>query len=138
VSEVFGRLGKALALAIGIGAFSPLAACSRTHDLDDAALRDADADSAEWLSYGRTYSEQRHSPLQQIDEASVTRLGLAFSVDMQTLRGLEATPLERDGVLYVTSAWSVVYAIDARPERCSGATTPPCRRTTRSSSAATS
>jgi quinohemoprotein ethanol dehydrogenase len=33
---------------------------------------------------------------------------------MQTLRGLEATPLVHDGVLYTTSAWSVVYAIDAR------------------------
>jgi quinohemoprotein ethanol dehydrogenase len=82
--------------------------------LDDAALRDAGADSAEWLSYGRTYSEQRHSPLRQIDESSVARLGLAWSVDMGTLRGLEATPLVHDGVLYTTSAWSVVYAIDAR------------------------
>jgi quinohemoprotein ethanol dehydrogenase len=93
------------------------AACDRRtapRDLDDAALRDADADSADWLSYGRTYSEQRHSPLRQVDERSVPRLGLAWTVDMGTLRGLEATPLERDGTLYVTSAWSVVYAIDAR------------------------
>src|SRR6476661_3155021 len=96
-----------------------LAACNRggAHEVDDTALRDADADSAEWLSYGRTYSEQRHSPLKQVDEGSVARLGLAFSVDMQTLRGLEGTPLERDGVLYVTGAWSVVYAIDARTGR---------------------
>ena len=100
-----------LTLLVAVGT---LAACTRSHDLDDAALRDADADSAEWLSYGRTYSEQRHSPLKQIDEASVSRLGLSYSVDMQTLRGLEATPLMRDGVLYVTSAWSVVYALDAR------------------------
>ena len=50
-----------------------LGACVRDHTdaLDDAALRAADADSAEWLSYGRTYTEQRHSPLAQIDEASV-------------------------------------------------------------------
>ena len=59
---------KRLRLLIALGT---LAACSRSYDLDDAALRDADADSAEWLSYGRTYSEQRHSPLKQIDEASV-------------------------------------------------------------------
>ena len=49
-----------------------------------------------------------------MDERSVARLGLAWSVDFQTLRGLEATPLMSDGVLYATSAWSVVYAIDAR------------------------
>jgi len=91
-----------------------LGACGRGHDLDDAALRAADADSAEWLSYGRTYTEQRHSPLRQVDEQSVSRLGLAWSVDFQTLRGLEGTPLVSDGVMYATSAWSVVYAIDAR------------------------
>ncbi|MEO6526360.1 MAG: PQQ-binding-like beta-propeller repeat protein, partial [Gemmatimonadaceae bacterium] len=97
-----------------LGCLAALAGCTRARELDDAALRDADADSSEWLSYGRTYSEQRHSPLRQVDEASVSRLGLAWTVDMGTLRGLEATPLVRDGVMYTTSAWSVVYAIDAR------------------------
>jgi glucose dehydrogenase len=33
---------------------------------------------------------------------------------MQTLHGLEATPLVKDGVMYLTSTWSVVYALDAR------------------------
>jgi quinohemoprotein ethanol dehydrogenase len=97
-------------LALSVG----LAACGRSHDVDDATLRAADADSAEWLSYGRTYSEQRHSPLRQVDERSVARLGLAWTVDMRTLRGLEGTPLVSDGVMFATSAWSVVYAIDAR------------------------
>ena len=104
-----GALGT-LSLVIGVGAL----ACGRAHDLDDAALRAADADTTEWLTYGRTYSEQRHSPLRQIDERTVSRLGLVWSVDMQTLRGLEATSLVSDGVLFTTSAWSVVYAIDAR------------------------
>ena len=76
-------------LRIGVCA---LAACSKEHDINDAALRAADADSTQWLSYGRTYNEQRHSPLQQVDERSVARLALAWSVDFQTLRGLEATP----------------------------------------------
>ena len=101
-------------LLLTLGLVAGVAACGRTRELDDAALRAADADSAEWLSYGRTYSEQRHSPLRQIDERSVSRLGLAWSVDMGTLRGLEATPLVSDGVLFATSAWSVVYAMDAR------------------------
>jgi quinohemoprotein ethanol dehydrogenase len=82
----------------------------------DSTLRAADADSANWLSYGRTYNEQRHSPLRQIDERTVNRLGLAWFVDLQTLRGLEATSLVNNGVLYTTSAWSVVYAIDARSD----------------------
>ena len=105
------RLLLTLVVSVGVGA---LFACGRARDIDDATLRTADADSSEWLSYGRTYSEQRHSPLRQVDEQSVRRLGLAWSVDLQTLRGLEATSLVSDGVLFTTSAWSVVYAIDAR------------------------
>ncbi len=97
-----------------------LTACSTGHDLDDAALRVADADSTQWLRYGRTYTEQRHSPLQQVDERSIARLGLAWSADFQTLRGLEATPLVSDGVLYGTSAWSVVYAITSAARIAAG------------------
>lgn len=84
-----------------------------TDDVDDRALRNASADSANWLTYGRTYDEQRHSPLRQIDEANVSRLGLAWSLDLNTLRGLEGTPLVHNGVLYTTSAWSVLHAVDA-------------------------
>src|SRR5690349_4348101 len=82
--------------------------------VDDARLRSADADSANWLMYGRTYSEQRFSPLNQINENTVSRLGVAWSRDLPTTRGVEATPVVVDGVMYTTSTWSVVYAIDAK------------------------
>lgn len=91
-----------------------LVACTSAREVDDAVLRAADADTANWLSYGRTYAEQRHSPLRAINDATVPQLRLAWSVDLQTLHGLEATPLVKDGIMYVTSAWSVVYAVDAR------------------------
>ena len=91
-----------------------LTACDTAHDVDDATLRAADADTANWLTHGRTYTEQRHSPLNQVNDSSVKRLGLAWSVDMQTLHGLEATPLVKGGVMYLTGTWSVVYAFDAR------------------------
>jgi quinohemoprotein ethanol dehydrogenase len=87
---------------------------SANRDADNAALRTRDADSANWTTYGRTYSEQHFSPLKQIDEQTVSRLGLAWSFDLGTRRGLEATSLVKDGVLYTTSAWSLVYAFDAR------------------------
>jgi quinohemoprotein ethanol dehydrogenase len=99
---------------LGLVAVSAIAACNSAKEVDDATLRLADADTANWLTYGRTYSEQRHSPLRQVNDSSVTRLGLAWSVDMQTLHGLEATPLVKDGVMYLTSTWSVVHALDAR------------------------
>lgn len=81
--------------------------------VDDARLANADADTDNWLTNGRTYSEQRYSPLADINEETVGRLGLAWYGDMGTIRGLEATPLVVDGVLYVTGTWSVMHAFDA-------------------------
>jgi quinohemoprotein ethanol dehydrogenase len=73
------------------------------------------ANTAEnWLSYGKDYREQRFSPLKQINQNNVNELGLAWYFDTEYNRGLEATPIVVDGVLYLTGNWSVVYALDAR------------------------
>ncbi|MEN8183986.1 MAG: PQQ-binding-like beta-propeller repeat protein, partial [Myxococcota bacterium] len=82
--------------------------------VDDARLRDADADPDSWLTHGRNYAEQRYSPLRQIHTGNVGELGLAWFFDTDTTRGVEATPLVSDGVLYTTGSWSVVFAVDAR------------------------
>ena len=82
--------------------------------VDDAALRNAEGRAGDWLTHGRTYSEARFSPLSQINAANVKGLGLAWSFDTETTRGLEATPLVVDGRMYTTGSWSVVFAIDAR------------------------
>lgn len=81
--------------------------------VDDARLAAAHDEPGQWLSTGRTWDEQRHSPLQQIDADNVARLGLAWYADLDTNRGQEATPLVIDGVLYVSTAWSKVLAFDA-------------------------
>lgn len=78
-----------------------------------ARLTNADADQGNWLSYGRTYDEQRFSPLTAINDGNVAQLGLAWSDDLDTNRGQEATPLEVDGTLYIATAWSKVRAYDA-------------------------
>lgn len=82
--------------------------------VDAARLSAADSDGANWMNVGRTYSEQRYSPLKQVNERSVKNLKLAWYVDLNEKRGIEATALVVDGVMYTTSAWSVVYAIDAK------------------------
>jgi quinohemoprotein ethanol dehydrogenase len=71
-------------------------------------------DAGNWLMHGRTYNAQRFSPLKQINEKTVAKLGLAWSQELDTTRGLEATPLVEDGVIYTTGTWSKVYAFDAR------------------------
>jgi len=72
------------------------------------------AKAGEWLAYGRTYDEQRFSPLDAINKSTVGRLGVAWWTSFDTDRGQEATPLIADGVLYTTTAWSKVYAFDAK------------------------
>ena len=81
--------------------------------VDGARMKDADRDGANWLSYGRTYSEQRFSPLAKITSDNAKQLGLAWFADLDTNRGQEATPLVIDGVLYTSTAWSMVKAYDA-------------------------
>ncbi|MEX2124908.1 MAG: PQQ-dependent dehydrogenase, methanol/ethanol family [Woeseia sp.] len=73
----------------------------------------ADNEPGNWMSHGRTYSEQRFSPLDHVNVGTVDRLGLAWYYDLDTRRGQEATPLVIDGVMYSTSAWSKVQALEA-------------------------
>jgi quinohemoprotein ethanol dehydrogenase len=71
----------------------------------------------EWTSDGRDYTAQRYSPLTQVNAGNVSQLGLAWYADLDTYRGVEATPLYADGVLYNTLAWNVTTAYDARTGR---------------------
>lgn len=76
-------------------------------------LKNANAESGNWLSHGRNYAEDRESPLTQITPENVTGLGLAWYYDTNTTRGLEASPLAIDGILYSTLSWSRVVAHNA-------------------------
>src|ERR1051325_9553245 len=81
--------------------------------VDGAKIANADADPGEWLSHGRTYSEQRFSPLAKINTSNVNKLGVAWEYLTYSVRGLEATPLVADGVMFITLAWSKVIALNA-------------------------
>ncbi|MFN0120744.1 MAG: PQQ-dependent dehydrogenase, methanol/ethanol family [Blastocatellia bacterium] len=90
------------------------AAPLNTARISDATLRQAESYPGDWITHGRNYAETRHSPLRHINDGNVGSLGLAWSFDTQTDRGLEATPIIVNGVMYTTGSWSVVFAIDAR------------------------
>src|SRR5690242_6652340 len=81
--------------------------------VDDHRLINADSTPGDWLSNGRNYAETRYSTLEQVNKNNISELGLAWSYNLQTDKGVEATPLVVDGVMYVTGPWSVVYALDA-------------------------
>jgi len=93
---------------LGLAGLVALAACSASAD---PLLAPEDG---EWLADGRTYSAQRYSPLTQIDASNVSRLGLAWYADLDTYRGVEATPIYADGVLYNILPFNITIAYDAR------------------------
>ena len=101
-------------LAAALAAVLLTAGPASAADVDEARIRAADSEPGNWLAHGRTYSEQRYSPLDQIDDETIGRLGLAWSIDLGTNRGVEATPIVVDGILYASGPWSVVWAVDGR------------------------
>jgi len=80
--------------------------------VDDAALADL-TEQSDWLAFGRTYHEQRHSPLTQINDSTVKDLGVAWYVDLPNARTLYGTPLVVDGVMYFEGSYNVLRAVDA-------------------------
>src|SRR5436190_6752194 len=97
--------------AIGQGAASNRFAAA---SVDDQRQIGADKEPGTWMSAGRTYDEQRYSPLTAITKANIKDLKLAWYGDLDTERGQESTPVVVDGALYVTSAWSKVFAYNAK------------------------
>ena len=77
-------------------------------------LTAAASEPAQWMTYGGTYSEQRFSPLKQVNTGNVEQLGLKWFADYETNQNQHGSPLYIDGVLYVSTARNVVYAYDAR------------------------
>ena len=82
--------------------------------VDADRVANADSEPENWLVHGRTNSEQRFSPLDDIGVSNIDQLSLAWYLDLDTARGQEATPIIVDGVMYSTSAWSKLQAVDAK------------------------
>ena len=85
-----------------------------TSKVDGASIRANTKATKDWPSYGLDYAETRFSRLAQISDANVKDLGLAWTYNLESTRGIEATPLVVDGIMYVTASWSIVHAIDVR------------------------
>jgi quinohemoprotein ethanol dehydrogenase len=99
-------------------ALAPLTlSASGPAQVDQARMLHADDSSGQWMSTGRTWDEQHYSPLDQINDTNVSKLGLAWYADVDTDRGMEATPLVIGTTLYNTQPWNIVTAYDAATGR---------------------
>lgn len=81
--------------------------------VDDDTLADR-SNGDNWLGYGRTYDEQRYSPLNAINDSNVKNLGVEWYLDLPNDRSLTGTPLAVDGVLYFNGSYNVTRAVDAK------------------------
>jgi quinohemoprotein ethanol dehydrogenase len=119
-------VSKVVAMTVVLAA---MAACSRPGDADKATtakaapvptgqldrqrLLAAAAEPGAWLTTGRDFGKTHYSPLTGIDEGNVSRLGFAWQMETGTTRGMEATPVVLDGVMYTSGITGRVYALDA-------------------------
>jgi quinohemoprotein ethanol dehydrogenase len=85
-----------------------------TAKVDGGFIKQNEAQTKDWPTIGLDYAETRFSKLKQIDDSNAKDLGLAWYYDLESTRGVEATPLVVDGVMYVSAPWSIVHAVDAR------------------------
>jgi quinohemoprotein ethanol dehydrogenase len=95
-------------------ALSPQRIQSITSAIDGQAIISNAKTTKDWPSYGLDYSETRFSKLDQINTETVKNLGLKWTYNLESSRGVEATPLIVDGIMYQSASWSVVHAIDVR------------------------
>ena len=91
----------------------PAEARPQAANVDAARMTAAGSDADNWMSHGRTYAEERFSPLTDINADNVQDLGLAWYFESDSTVGTEATPLVVDGVMYTTGTWNILHAINA-------------------------
>jgi len=83
-------------------------------DIDNATIAQNRETGKDWPAHGFDDAGTRFSPLYQVNDTSVQGLGLEWSYSLESTRGVQATPIVVDGVMYVTAPWSIVHAIDVR------------------------
>ena len=93
---------RSIRFCLAAAAVNILSACAEPEPafvINDAMQANED-ETEDWLAYGRTYSEQRFSPLTQVNASNVSELSVDWYVDLPNDRGLVSTPLVADGVMY--------------------------------------
>jgi quinohemoprotein ethanol dehydrogenase len=106
------RAGGALSIGLIAAGISPGA--SADGNVTDAKIIANALTGREWLSNALDYAGTRFSRLREINASNVGQLGLVWSYELGSTRGVEATPIVSNGIMYVTAPWAIVHALDAR------------------------
>ncbi|MDO9383731.1 MAG: PQQ-binding-like beta-propeller repeat protein [Hyphomicrobiaceae bacterium] len=106
------KAGTAVALVLSL---SGLAAYAEPITAD--RLKAAATDTANWLTHGRDYSNQRFSPLDQVNTGTIKTLVPKWIYQTGVAATFQTTPLVADGIMYLSAPFSHVIALDAKSGR---------------------
>jgi PQQ-dependent dehydrogenase (methanol/ethanol family) len=76
-------------------------------------LSKAASNSTDWLHTQGNYAQTRYYPGEQINTTNVANLRPAFVVQTEVIESMETAPIVVDGVMYLTTSYNHVYAVDA-------------------------
>jgi alcohol dehydrogenase (cytochrome c) len=82
--------------------------------VDEAMLRSPFADPGRWIHYLGDYRGYRHSPLRSLNPKSVSQLQVAWAMPTGTQQQFEVAPIVYGGVLYMSTSYNRLFALDAR------------------------
>ena len=106
--------GILLCATAALGSSPSRAEPSTAAQVDRARMLAADHEPGTWMTAGRDAGKSHYSPLASINAGNLEQLGFAWDFATHTNRGLEATPIVVDGVLYTSGVSGRAYALDAR------------------------
>jgi len=87
---------------------------AKVGDITSERILAIDKEPGSWLTGGRDYQQTYHSPLKKINRENVSKLGFAWQFETGSTKGLEATPIVVDGVMYSSGPKGAVYVLDAK------------------------
>jgi PQQ-dependent dehydrogenase (methanol/ethanol family) len=110
---VVGCIGSAYAQEISGGATTSAKPMAKSPNVSQAALDNGAKETGNWLHSNGSYEQTRYYAGNQINAANVGKLKPAFVFQTAVLESMETAPLVVDGVMYLTTSFNHVYAIDA-------------------------
>jgi len=115
LTTLAGFAGSAIAAEIEGGGATTVAApmSSKLVSVTQDMLDKSDSDKASWLHSNMAYSNSRYFPADQISTSNVAKLRPAFVFQTDVRESMETSPLVVNGVMFLTTSFNHVYAIDA-------------------------
>ena len=83
-------------------------------DVTNQRVLEESATGENWFLKGGRFNGEHYTPLAQVNDGNISDLGLEWAADLPTLDGISTTPIVIDGVIYLSGAYSIVFAVDAK------------------------